>query len=160
MLKNQFQSFILLALVAFSFSAHSSMTVGRVVGVSDGDTITVLTKGNERLRVRLAEIDAPESSQAFGAKSKQALSEVCFGKEATISTANKDQYGRIVSRVVCSGVDAQQHMVGNGLAWVYARYATDKELLSLEPIVRASRIGLWSDPQPVPPWEFRRSKRQ
>jgi endonuclease YncB( thermonuclease family) len=160
MLKNHLKSLIVLTLFTLSFSVHAATTVARVVGVSDGDTITVLTKNNERLRVRLAEIDAPESSQAFGAKSKQALSSLCFGTEATISTANKDQYGRIVSRVVCSGVDAQQHMVGNGLAWVYARYATDKKLLSLEPIVRASRIGLWSDPQPVPPWEFRRSKRQ
>lgn len=161
MAKTHFLAIVVLAASTFAHAvAHSAVVQGRVVGVSDGDTITVLVQGNQRIRVRLAEIDAPESSQAFGARSKQALSALCFGKTAMISTDNKDRYGRVVSRVSCNGVDAQSHMLSSGLAWVYVQYAKDKKLFAIERQARAARAGLWSDPQPIPPWEFRRSKRK
>ena len=149
------QSFVVLALLS-SMVAVVSPETGRVVGVSDGDTITVLTLSKERLRIRLAEIDAPESSQAFGARSKQSLSSVCFGKTATFSRASFDRYGRVVSRVHCNGVDAQAHQVRNGMAWVYDQYVQDHGLYRLQREAQRASVGLWSDPHPVPPWKFRR----
>lgn len=131
----------------------------KVIGVSDGDTVRVLTANKENLRVRLSEIDAPESSQAFGTRSKQALSDICFGKSALISLDEQDRYGRYVSRLVCEGVDAQSHMVGIGMAWVYDRYAKDETLYAHQDNARAERRGLWRDANPTPPWNFRRTKR-
>ena len=127
-----------------------------VVGVSDGDTVTILTASKERVKVRLAEIDAPESKQSFGARSKQSLSEICFGKQAVFSRGNSDRYGRVISRISCNGIDAQAHQVKNGMAWVYEKYASDKKLYGFERDARSQKKGLWSESNPVPPWDFRR----
>lgn len=127
-----------------------------VVGVSDGDTIKVLGNDRSHYRVRLSQIDAPESKQAFGSKSKQALASICFGKRAVLSKEGVDHYGRVIARVKCDGVDAQSHMVRSGMAWVYDRYATDRSLNPLQEAARQKRVGLWADANPTPPWEFRR----
>jgi endonuclease YncB( thermonuclease family) len=132
----------------------------RVVGISDGDTMTVLTEDKQSHRIRLAEIDAPESRQDFGQRAKQALSDLCFGKSAKVNFGNTDQYGRTVSRVTCNGVDVQAHMVANGMAWVYERYAQDKNLHVLQRQAQERRLGLWSHPNPIPPWEWRAAKRK
>ena len=147
------------AALCVAIAANAQTVTGKVVGVSDGDTVRVLTEDKENLRVRLAEIDAPESSQAFGARSKQALSEICFGKTAMISVDEQDRYGRYVSRLKCDGVDAQGYMVSSGMAWVYDRYAKDKSLYALQDRARADKRGLWLDSNPTPPWDFRRNKR-
>ncbi len=88
---------------------------GKVIAVTDGDTIKVL-KGHEQIKVRLVEIDAPEKAQAFGNKSKQSLSELCFGKTATLVYEGKDRYGRTLARVHCDGIDANAEQVRRGLA--------------------------------------------
>ena len=129
---------------------------GLVVGISDGDTIKVLQSDRSLRRVRLAQIDAPESNQAFGARSKKALASICFGKKAELDIDGEDRYGRIIARVRCNGVDAQSFMVRNGLAWVFSRYATDKSLITLQESAREEGSGLWADAHPTPPWEFRR----
>jgi endonuclease YncB( thermonuclease family) len=129
---------------------------GRVIGVSDGATIKVLLPGNEAVRVRLSEIDAPESSQAFGSRAKQELSKLCFGRQATLAVQTKDRYDRLVARVACNGTDAQSHMVGSGYAWVYEFYAKDRSLSGLQNQARSDRKGLWRDDEPVPPWLFRK----
>lgn len=149
----------LLATTLFSLGvAHAQTISAQVIGVSDGDTITVLTEDKQRIRIRLSEIDAPESRQAFGQVSKQALSDLCYRKTAAFDPNNKDRYGRVVSRVSCDGVDAQSYMVSKGMAWVYTRYSKDPSLKELERAAKARRFGLWQDPNPVPPWEFRRKK--
>lgn len=135
---------------------HSSVT-GLVVGVSDGDTITVLTPEKRRIQVRLAEIDAPESSQAFGQRSKQVLSGLCFKKTATFVVRDYS-YNRVVGRVSCDGMDAASYMVGKGYAWVFADFARDKSLFILQDAARQKRAGLWADPHPVEPKDYRRSK--
>lgn len=155
---NQFALMFILALNPVIGAAQGPTDV-RVVGVSDGDTITVLTNDRRSLRVRLAEIDAPESSQDFGQRSKQALSDLCFGKPAKVMLGTTDQYGRTLSRVACNGVDAQSHMVANGMAWVYERYAEDKSLYALQDQAKQERRGLWSHPSPIPPWQYRSAKR-
>lgn len=126
-----------------------------VIGISDGDTLTVLVD-RAPVRVRLSDIDAPESRQGFGARAKQALSDLCFGKDAVLDTRTTDRYGRIVARVTCAGVDANRAMVEAGMAWHYARYSHDMALAALEAQARQERRGLWTDPAAVAPWDFRR----
>jgi len=127
----------------------------KVVGVSDGDTITVL-KDREQVKVRLVEIDAPEKGQAFGNRSKQALSALCFNKQARLEDKGKDRYGRTLARVYCDGIDANAGQVRQGLAWVYRKYAPkDSPLYAVEDEAKAARRGLWADSKPVPPWDWR-----
>lgn len=128
---------------------------GRVVGVSDGDTITVLLEGRTQIRVRLAEIDAPEKAQAFGQRSKQSLSDMVFGKTVRVDQQDVDRYGRVVGRVFIGTTDVNAEQVRQGMAWVYRQYARDKSLLTIEQEAKEARRGLWSDPHPMPPWEYR-----
>ncbi|WP_234265156.1 thermonuclease family protein [Hydrogenophaga sp. NFH-34] len=154
---NQFAMMFILAMnPVLGVAQHTDV---RVVGVSDGDTISVLTANKQSFRVRLSEIDAPETGQDFGQRSKKALSDLCFGKLATVELGSTDQYGRTLSRVSCNGVDAQSHMVANGMAWVYDRYVEDKSLYGLQEQAKRERLGLWSHPSPVPPWHYRAAKR-
>ena len=131
-----------------------------VVGVSDGDTITARcgTPGvYDQIKVRLSAIDAPESKQAFGQRSKQALSALCYMTEATITPKTKDRYGRTVADVQCRGQDAARHMVAGGWAWYYTRYGKGYEhLAGIEAEARAARRGLWVEPGAVEPWEWRK----
>jgi len=147
--------------IAFAMTAHASQRIeGRVVGVSDGDTITLLTAEKQQVKVRLAEIDAPEKAQAFGNKSKQSLSDLCFGKQAVLSVQATDRFGRTIARVACSGVDANAEQVRRGFAWVYDKYVKDQSIYGVQEEARTSSRGLWSDSAPIPPWEFRRAAKQ
>lgn len=132
----------------------------RVVGVSDGDTLTVQVDGGRQARVRLADVDAPEKGQDFGQASKAALSRLCFGRTAQLEILGSDRYGRSLARVRCDGVDAAANQVRTGMAWAYRRYLTRADLLDLEAGARAGRSGLWSHPSPTPPWEFRRGSKR
>ena len=127
---------------------------GEVVGIADGDTLTVLA-GRQEIRVRLSEIDAPERRQAFGTVARQHLAKLCFRKQAVVKAESTDRYGRVVGRVACAGVDANAAMVRAGLAWAYTRYMRDPRIAILEREARAARRGLWRDPAPIPPWAFR-----
>ena len=128
---------------------------GRVVGVSDGDTITVLSDSKQPIKVRLAQIDAPEKRQAFGMVSKQALSDKVFNKRVTIEYAKADRYGRTIGNVLVDGLSVNLDMVKTGMAWVYKQYASDQAYYAAEERAKTSKIGLWSDAHPIPPWEFR-----
>lgn len=131
---------------------------GKVVGVTDGDTLAVMQAGRA-VKVRLVEIDAPESRQDFGQRSKQSLAELCAGKAATVRDQGQDRYGRVLGRVFCDGADANAEQVRRGMAWWYVRYGKDLALKRAEAEARGDRRGLWAAPDPVPPWEFRRSRR-
>lgn len=132
--------------------------------MSDGDTVTILSNGSQ-IKVRLAEIDAPEKAQAFGAKSKQSLSDMCFHKEAKIEVTGKDRYSRSIGRIYCftpgvkTAIDANAEQVSRGMAWVFDRYVTDPTLYSLQEDARAARRGLWADQSPTQPWEWRKANR-
>jgi endonuclease YncB( thermonuclease family) len=128
---------------------------GRVVGVHDGDTLTLLTAEEKRVSVRLADIDAPELGQPFGRAAKRELSDLCFGRAASIEARTVDRYGRTVGVVSCEGNDASRLMVERGMAWVYRRYLRRPELVDLEEVTRGKYVGLWSQPA-VPPWEYRK----
>ena len=131
---------------------------GKVVSVADGDTVTVLVERTQ-IKVRLIEIDAPEKAQAFGNKSKQALADMVFGKVVEVEERGKDRYMRTLGRVVVSGLDANAEMVRQGYAWVYRKYSKNPELLRLESEARETKRGLWVDSDPVPPWEWRHTKK-
>ncbi|MCG3770144.1 MAG: Thermonuclease [Nitrosomonadaceae bacterium] len=148
--------FIVVAGLMLALNAHAF--TGKVVSVADGDTITVL-RDRTQVKVRLLEIDAPEKAQAFGTKSKESLSEMCFGKTAELTDKGKDRYGRTLARVTCDGVDANAEQVRLGMAWVYDRYVTDKSLYAVQEEAKVGRRGLWHDDKPVPPWEWRKTKR-
>ena len=128
---------------------------GRVVGVHDGDSITVLASGNEQLKVRLDGIDAPELKQAFSQQSKQTLSDLVFGKSVMLHVTGKDRYKRTLAVVVVNGLNVNLEMVRRGLAWRYDKYSKDAELLAAQEAARKGKRGLWIDPNAVPPWEWR-----
>lgn len=132
---------------------------GRVVGVADGDTLTVLVDTTP-VKVRLAEIDAPEKKQDFGERSKQSLAALCFGQQAVVLRGKTDFYGRTVARVRCQGVDASLHQVQQGLAWAYTAYLTDPDVATSERLAREARLGLWVDAEPTAPWAFRKAKKK
>ncbi len=131
---------------------------GRVVGVSDGDTITVLVEKEKRpIKVRLAEIDTPESKQPWGRKAKEALSRLVFGKNVRVETQTTDRYKRAVAHVYRDDLWVNAKMVEDGHAWVYRHYSKNPTLLRLEAEARAAKRGLWSLPESerMPPWEWR-----
>ena len=149
----------LLAVLALAPSSALADFVGRVVRVSDGDTLTVLVN-NAQIRIRLDAIDAPELKQAFGSRSRQSLAELCAAKTARVVERGRDRYGRTVGVIVCDGVDANAEQVRRGMAWVFDRYVTPTSpLYGLQAEARVTRRGLWADPHPLAPWDWRRRAR-
>ena len=131
---------------------------GRVVSVHDGDTLTVLVDRHQ-VKVRLTDIDAPELKQPFGTRSRQSLAELCFGKEATLDVRGQDRYKRTLAHVTCAGTDANAEQVRRGYAWTYTRYArANSPLIAIQSEARSAHRGLWSEPSPVAPWEWRRGR--
>jgi endonuclease YncB( thermonuclease family) len=128
---------------------------GKVVGVSDGDTITVLDSGRRQYKIRLSQIDAPEKRQDYGMRSKRSLSRLVYGKQVSVEIAATDKYGRAVGKVLVDGKDANLEQVQRGMAWVYRAYAKDHAYFAAEDSARKARIGLWAQADPVPPWKFR-----
>ena len=130
---------------------------GLVVGVSDGDRITVLHKGKGK-KIRLYGIDAPDVGQAFGERAKQFTFDTVYGKTINIETMGKDPNDRTVGIVTVDGQSLNESLIQNGLAWVYQKYCKAifcENWLNLEIVARYNKIGLWSQPNPTPPWEFR-----
>ena len=148
---------VLLLLVIFPAPAET-VHQGKVIKIADGDTLTLLVD-SKQLKIRLSDIDTPEKKQPFGTRAKQALSELAFGKQARVVEVTVDRYGRIVGRVYVDGVDVNRELVARGYAWVYRKYSDDAELLRLEAEAKQKGLGLWADPNPIPPWEWRRGRR-
>jgi endonuclease YncB( thermonuclease family) len=151
--------YIIAALLLLLSSVSQADLTGRVVGIADGDTFTLLTASNQQVKIRLAEIDAPESGQPYGNKSKQALSSLVFGKDVRVAVQTTDRYGRTVGRPYVGDLDVCAEMVRMGAAWAYREYLREKRLLTLESEAKAEKRGLWglSEARNMPPWEWRRS---
>ena len=131
---------------------------GKVVSVTDGDTIKVMRSGKV-VKVRLAEIDCPERKQAFGKKAKQFTADLVAGEIVTVKIRDIDRWGRTVGEVFLpDGRSLNRELVKAGLAWWYQKYSDDQTLGELEKSARVKRVGLWGDDQPVAPWEFRRNR--
>lgn len=137
---------------------HAADIDGKVISIADGDTFTLLTADKEQIKIRLAEIDAPESGQPYGNKSKQALSNLVFGNDVRVEVQTTDRYGRTVGRPYVGDLDICAEMVRIGAAWAYREYLIDKSLLTVESEAKANNRGLWglSEAKHVEPWNWRR----
>ncbi|MBT8339505.1 MAG: thermonuclease family protein [Desulfatitalea sp.] len=132
----------------------------KVVGVADGDTITVL-QGTKQTKIRLHGIDCPEKKQDYGQKAKTFTSDACFGKTVRILPKDTDRYGRTVAVVLLDdGRSLNLELLRAGLAWHYRQYSSDSDYAQAEKTAKAGGFGLWQDKNPVPPWDFRKGKRQ
>jgi micrococcal nuclease len=127
------------------------------VSIADGDTITVLDVDKKQHKVRLNGIDAPEKKQAYGAKSKTRLGELVAGKDVVVEWKENDTYGRTLGKVRQGPLDVNLQMIKDGMAWHYRRYSKSAELSGAEAM--AGKKDLWADPNPMPPWEFRKRKK-
>ena len=141
----------------FAFTASAFDFTGKVVSVADGDTITVLY-GKKEYKIRFQHIDCPESSQAFGTKAKQVLSNKVFGKTVTVRWTEKDRYERILGDIHIGQRWINAEMVNEGMAWHYKFFSKDATVAAAEVKARAAKLGIWSQPNPVPPWDFRKGK--
>jgi endonuclease YncB( thermonuclease family) len=160
MIKHKAQLLLLALTLTFSIATLADTIEGRVVGVSDGDTLTVLDAGNTQFKIRLAAIDAPEKKMPFGQRSKEKLSDICYGKQASVIVVDTDRYGRTVGEITCEGLNANELMIQSGLAWVYRKYAKGYgQLYALEDEAKTAKRGLWVDPNPTAPWDWRKAKR-
>ncbi|EAN2613851.1 hypothetical protein HX37_16675 [Salmonella enterica] len=153
----------LCAILALSLFFTGSLAAeeirGKVIRVLDGDTLEVL-QNRQPVRIRLANIDAPEKKQPFGQWSANQLKGLVAALPVTVTYTQTDRYGRILGRVYTeSGTEVNRRMVQNGAAWVYERYNTDTTLLRLQIKAQQEKRGLWSEPNPVPPWEWRDERR-
>lgn len=152
----------LLALLFFVTSVQAGTLTGRVVGVADGDTITILDNTNTQFKIRLSGIDAPEKKQPFGQVSKKSLSDLVFDRQVIVDWNKQDRYGRTVGKVLVNGVDANLEQVKRGYAWFYKKYQNEQPLqdrldyLNAQEDAENSRLGLWIDKDAVAPWEFRK----
>lgn len=132
---------------------------GKVIGVKDGDTIDILYEG-EKLTIRFAHIDCPEKNQPYGQAAKKFVSDKCFGQEVTIEHSNQyDRNKRLIGEVItASGENLNKSLVQQGLAWHFKKYSTNQEYADLEIQARKQKIGLWSEPNPIAPWEWRKKR--
>lgn len=152
---------LLLLLSGLPTPAFSQDFIGQVVSVIDGDSLRVMHNGRAE-QVRLNGVDCPEKGQSFGQRAKKATSDLAFGLNVTVHPVDKDKYGRTVAIVVLSnGKNLNHELVKGGWCWWFRKYApTDNELEGLEQAARQAKIGLWIDPRPVPPWEYRKAQRR
>jgi micrococcal nuclease len=151
---------IFLSSLLFVSNIANADFVARVIGVTDGDTITVLDRSNNQIKVRLADIDAPEKSQPFGVKAKQALSDLTFNRNVYIQEKGYDKYHRLIGTVLVGVDPINRIMVKNGMAWAFREYLDDPIMLDLESYARKNKIGLWQDAKPVYPSMWRKNQSQ
>jgi len=128
---------------------------GKVVSITDGDTIKVLKDGKQ-VKIRLASIDCPEKGQPYGNAAEKFTANMVAGKVVKIWPTDTDRYGRTVAFVFVGDKNLNKELLSAGLAWHYKKYSRDPELAKLEFNARNKKIGLWSEPDPVAPWEWRR----
>lgn len=140
-------------------ATHANAEQFRVIGVMDGDTVRVLSSERRQMKCRLHGVDAPEKSQPWGERSKQSLSDLVFQKLVDVEQVDQDQYGRAVCRIILNGVDINKVQLQRGMAWWYRRYSRESSYEQSESAAKRQRLGLWSDPHPTPPWDYRRGER-
>jgi len=149
-------------LLLFSICANADELTGRVVDVSSGDSITIMDASNTELKVRLSGIDAPEKQQPFGLESKKSLSDLINGKEVTVNWIKRDYHKRVVGKVLLKKVDVNLEQVKRGMAWVFKHFMDDPysqdqaDYMDAQDEAENRHLGLWSQNEPIPPWEYRR----
>lgn len=152
----------LIAVLVLLFLPHLAMAtnlIGKVVKIQDGDTITILDQDKKQYRIRFAQIDAPESNQPWGSRSKSYLTSRVAGETVTVVISGKDHYKRVLGAVFLSGININAELVETGNAWAYTKYVTDKKLFVLEKQARLNKAGLWqlSEKETIAPWIWRKT---
>ena len=157
---------IALILALTSCTSFADQLVGKVIKVTDGDTVNVLTSDFETHRIRLSGIDAPEKRQAFGSRSKQALAGLIDGKTVNVEYNKLDKYQRVVGKITFNGQDVNLRQIKLGLAWHYKKYEKEQDVedrsiyANAEYLAQRDKLGLWYDGNPIAPWDFRKQKRE
>ena len=148
------------------FPVMAGTIAGNVVRITDGDTLVVLDSNKVQYKIRLVGIDAPEKKQAYGKKSKENLSDLVAGKFVVVEYNKVDRYQRILGKILLNSKDMNLEQIKSGMAWHYKKYQGEQtqadriEYSEAEVDARDARRGLWQDPEPIPPWEYRKSKRK
>ena len=143
-------------LLFFTIYINAAELNGKVIHISDGDTIHVLTNDKKKYKIRLNGIDAPESSQDYGNKSKENLKRYIYNKDVTVIYKSKDKYNRLLGTVYLNKQDINLQQIKDGYAWVYKKYNNDSNYLIAEKHARSSKKGLWAGINPLEPWVFRK----
>lgn len=140
-----------------------------VVSVHDGDTVRVRDARGQEQAVRLATIDAPELDQPYGPQARDAMRERVLGRQVTLEPRGRDRYGRTLAVLWLPANPQPQDLalwlLEQGLAWHYKAHAQEQPLTErwrytmAETLARTSRRGLWGQPDPQPPWVWRRQRR-
>jgi endonuclease YncB( thermonuclease family) len=148
---------VLVLLVCLSSTSIAETIEGLVIAVADGDTFTLLTPDQRQIKVRVAEIDAPERGQPYARRSRQQLADLILQKDVTVYVQVVDRYDRVVGRPVAGTLDVSAEMIRSGAAWVYRTYSDDVRLYELERTAKTESRGLWSLPEfdRVMPWAWR-----
>jgi endonuclease YncB( thermonuclease family) len=155
-----------IALVVLTTTSNADSLKGRVVGIADGDTLTLLDATNTQHKIRLSGIDSPEKKQPFGQHCKESLSDLAYGRTVAVEANKLDRYGRVIGKVLVGGEDANLEQIRRGCGWHYKRYQNEQVLddrlayNAAEESARAGEVGLWVDRNPVPPWEWRKVRRK
>jgi micrococcal nuclease len=142
-------------------TCYSQTLTGKVVGITDGDTFKFLVQDSILHRIRVANIDCPERKQPFSSRAKQFTSDAIFGKTIKVKVLSTDRYGRLIGVVIYNGgLNLSSELIKNGFAWHYLKYSKDPTLQALEDKAKNNKIGLWIDPNSIPPWEWRANKKK
>jgi micrococcal nuclease len=142
-------------LLCISGYAYGEEFTAKVIEVLDGDTVLIARAGG-LLKIRMAEIDAPEKAQAFGADSAQSLSGMVMGKQVKFVSQTMDQYDRMVAHLSVNGLDVNAEQIRRGMAWEYSNFHSNKALITLQSEAKQAPRGLWVQSDPIPPWEWRK----
>ena len=148
--------FAALLLLCIANAAHAEEFVAKVIAVMDGDTVMVL-KETQKVKIRLANIDAPEKGQDFGKESRQALLNMVLKKQVRVNSRAIDDYGRVVAELSVDGCSVNEEQVRSGMAWEYSHFHSDKNFIALQSEAQGARRGLWAQANPAPPWKWRKS---
>jgi endonuclease YncB( thermonuclease family) len=157
---------LLILTLLFPLFVQAQTISGKVVSISDGDTVTLLDSANNQFKIRLSGIDAPEKNQPFGNKSKENLSNLIFGKIVDAECTKKDHYQRLICKIIVDDVDVNLQQIKDGLAWHYKAYQREQSAIDrqahaeAEETARTAKKGLWSESNPVEPWEFRKMSKK
>jgi len=152
------KNLLLIFLTFFQLQAQNVLT-GKVIKVADGDTVTILTSENKQVKIRLDGIDCPERKQDFGTKAKNFTNSLCYGKVIKVNVKGLDRYGRTLGVVWAGSVNLNEELLRNGLAWHYKKYNHSQRYANIEKQAQNKKLNIWSVPNPVAPWDFRKQKK-
>lgn len=163
---NLARGLIAIVLTLLAAAASAETLTGHVVGIADGDTLTLLDATNTQHKIRLAGIDSPEKGQPFGQVCKKSLSDLAYDRVVEVESSKLDRYGRVIGKVLVNGQDVNLEQVRRGCGWHYKKYQNEQILddrlsyNAAEESAKSRRVGLWTDHEPVPPWDWRKARRK